>query len=106
MIVLHPKSCTQLLKLLTFLCFSGLLQPTYLSAQSMVSTVPQYKNFLIEKGTGHVCGSCPTITLKCDTVIDSHPGRGMLLEYHFGPDAVPQAPPVDADFPPLYGDTI
>jgi hypothetical protein len=77
---------------------------SFLHAQ--VSTLPQSKNFLIEKGTGHVCGSCPTITQRCDSVIDSHPGRGMLIEYHFGPDAVPQAPPLDLDFTTPYGDTI
>lgn len=75
-------------------------------AQPAVSMTPENKNFLIEKGTGHVCGSCPYIELRCDSVVDSYPGRGMLIEYHFGPDAVPQAPPLDQDFTTPYGDTI
>lgn len=79
---------------------------TEIYSQGLVSTSIEKKNFLIEKGTGHVCGSCPEINLRCDSVIDSHPGRGMLIEYHFGPDAYPQAPPLDQDFTTPYGDTI
>ncbi|MDZ4758699.1 MAG: T9SS type A sorting domain-containing protein [Bacteroidota bacterium] len=76
------------------------------SLQAQVSHTPQNKNFLIEKGTGQVCGSCPGIAKKCDTVIESHPGRGMLIEYHFGPDATPQAGQLAQDFRTWYGDTI
>ena len=83
-----------------------LLSRLNVTAQTMVSTTPQNKNFLIEKGTGHTCGSCPDIALKCDTVINSHPGRGILIEYHFGPDAVPQASPLNTDYRTPYGDSI
>ncbi len=77
-----------------------------LMAQSLVSKLPMNKNFLIERGTGHVCGSCPYITLRDDSVIESHPGRGMMIEYHFGPDAVPQAGGLQTDYRTPYGDSI
>lgn len=96
----------QLTKLLFAFSITFLFFPIAGKAQLMVSMVPENKNFLIEKGTGHVCGSCPYIALRCDSVVDSYPGRGMLIEYHFGPDAVPQAPPLDQDFTTPYGDTI
>ncbi len=87
--------------LIPFLCLAP-----FVNIQAQVSHAVQNKNFLIEKGTGQVCGSCPDIAKKCDTVIDSHPGRGMLIEYHFGPDAAPQAGALAQDFRTSYGDTI
>lgn len=90
------KNCLAIF--LVFSCF----QITF----SQASMIPQKKNFLIEKGTGHVCGSCPDIAKKCDTVIDSHMRRGMLIEYHFGPDAKPQAGSLTRDWRTAYGDTI
>ncbi len=87
-------------------CLFIIFSATQLLAQSGVSKSPQNKNFLIEKGTGQVCGSCHGIAMKCDTVIESHPGRGMLIEYHFGPDATPQAGALAQDFRTWYGDTI
>lgn len=84
----------------------GVFSAINVNAQSGVSKTVQNKNFLIEKGTGQACGSCPGIAMKCDTVIESHPGRGMLIEYHFGPDATPQAGALAQDFRTWYGDTI
>jgi hypothetical protein len=73
---------------------------------AQVSQIPQNKNFLIERGTGLACGSCPTITEYSDTIInDYHPGRGFLIEYHTGPDARPQAGGIN-DFQTIYGDSI
>jgi hypothetical protein len=86
-----------------FIFYSFLFLQSYVTGQ--VSTTPGNKNFLIEKGTGHVCGSCPGITMQCENVINSHPGRGMLIEYHFGPDAIPQLV-LPEDFTTPYGDTI
>jgi len=88
----------------SIICLLCLISFTGLQAQ--VSHAPQNKNFLIEKGTGQVCGSCHKIAMKCDTVVESHPGRGMLIEYHFGPDARPQAGALAQDFRTWYGDTI
>lgn len=59
-------------------------------AQTMVSTTPKNRNFLIEKGTGVACGSCPTIDDTCQNTVNAYPGRGILIEYHVGPDARPQ----------------
>ncbi len=94
------------MKYIYLITLIGLFSATQLHAQSGVSTKVQNKNFLIEKGTGQVCGSCHGIAKKCDTVIESHPGRGMLIEYHFGPDATPQAGALAQDFRTWYGDTI
>ncbi len=106
MIVQSGMSKNLLSKILIGSLVIGCLMFGSATAQTSVPTTAQNKNFLIEKGTGHVCGSCPSLDLKCDTVIATHPGRGMLILYHFGPDAVPQASPLDGDFTTPYGDTI
>ncbi len=94
------------LRLLAIICYLMMITSDAAQGQMLVSTRPENKNFLIEKGTGHVCGSCPGIELRCDSILAAHPGRGMMIEYHFGPDALPQAPPIDYDFTTPYGDTI
>lgn len=78
-----------------------------LRAQFQVSTIPSLKNFLIEKGTGIACCSCPDKTHKCDSIIKSYPkGRGHLMVYHFGPDARPQAGKLNKDYRTQFGDSI
>lgn len=86
-----------------------LLPSLNMQAQSelTVPTEPQMKNFLIEKGTGIACGSCVEKAEKCYTIINSHPkGRGMLILYHFGPDARPQSGRLHVDYKTEYGDSI
>ena len=88
-------------------CF--LLSCFTVKAQSelTVPTDQQLKNFLIEKGTGIACGSCPEKAEKCLEIINSHPkGRGMMILYHFGPDARPQSGQLHVDYKTEYGDSI
>ena len=78
-----------------------------LHAQLTVSTTPQNKNFLIERGTGIACGSCPTKELECLAIINNYPaGRGLLMQYHFGPDAKPQSGQLNKDYRTQFGDSI
>ena len=90
------------------IAFLGLLTPcagTY--AQLTVSTTPQNKNFLIERGTGIACGSCPTKELECQAIINTYPAeKGLLIQYHFGPDAKPQSGQLNKDYRTQFGDSI
>jgi hypothetical protein len=71
------------------------------------SHTPQQKNFLIEKGTGIACCSCPGIAAKCQAIIDTYPaGKGLLVEYHYGPDAKPQSGNLNKDYRTQFGDSI
>jgi hypothetical protein len=100
---MYKKSLLQIIIVFGLIIFLGF----NLKAQVTVSTLPLNKNILIERGTGHVCGSCPHITLRCDSVLDTYPGRGMMIEYHFGPDAIPQAGfGLQTDYRTPYGDSI
>ena len=88
-------------------CF--LLSCFTVKAQSelTVPTDQQLKNFLIEKGTGIACGSCPEKAEQCMEIINSYPkGRGMMILYHFGPDARPQSGQLHVDYKTEYGDSI
>ncbi len=83
------------------------LAHTNLNAQLVVSTAPQAKNFLIEKGSGIACCSCPGITHKCDSIIKQYPaGKGIMMVYHFGPDARPQSGQLNKDYRTQFGDSI
>ena len=92
-----------------FLSYCLLISFYCIQAQSelTVSTEQQMKNFLIEKGTGIACGSCVEKAEQCYAIINSHPkGRGMMIMYHFGPDARPQSGPLHVDYKTEYGDSI
>jgi len=90
-----------------FSCIVGLSVCTGLNAQLVVPTTPQKKNFLIERGSGIACCSCPGVTDKCMNVIDSYPkGKGIFMVYHFGPDAKPQSGQLNKDYRTRFGDSI
>lgn len=104
--ILLPCSVSRIQKLLAL---ALLAVPAFvqLKAQLVVSTSPQPKNFLIEKGSGIACCSCPGITAKCDSIIYSYPkGKGYLMVYHFGPDARPQSGQLNKDYKTQFGDSI
>ncbi len=99
----HNKVYPLIVAIIAYLAFFTF---TKINAQN-ISTSPQNKNFLIERGTGMACCSCPGITVKCDNVINAYPaGKGVLLEYHFGPDAKPQSGQLNVDYRTVYGDSI
>jgi hypothetical protein len=80
---------------------------TQAQTQPVVSTSPQNKNFLIERGSGIACCSCPSITDKCMAVVNSYPpGKGIFMVYHFGPDARPQSGQLNKDYKTKFGDSI
>jgi hypothetical protein len=80
---------------------------TQAQTQPVVSTTPQNKNFLIERGSGIACCSCPGITDKCMVVVNSYPkGKGIFMVYHFGPDARPQSGQLNKDYKTKFGDSI
>lgn len=83
------------------------LSLTALEAQLTVSTLPQNKNFIIERGSGIACCSCPGVTDKCMDIIKTYPtGKGIFMVYHFGPDARPQAGQLNKDYKTAFGDSI
>lgn len=91
----------RVIMLLTFLGITALV-----NAQ-VVPTNPLPKNFLIEKGSGIACCSCPGITAKCDSIIELYPkGKGFMMVYHFGPDARPQSGQLNKDYRTQFGDSI
>ncbi|MDD3280032.1 MAG: Omp28-related outer membrane protein [Bacteroidales bacterium] len=99
----------KLKKFIPLLLSCCLLSFFNMQAQSelTVPTEPQKKNFIIEKGTGIACGSCVEKAELCYDIINSHPqGRGIMIMYHFGPDARPQAGPLHVDYKTEYGDSI
>lgn len=80
---------------------------TQAQTQPVVSTTTQNKNFLIERGSGIACCSCPGITDKCMAIVNSYPaGKGIFMVYHFGPDARPQSGQLNKDYKTKFGDSI
>ncbi len=88
-------------------CLLVLFSLTKANAQLTVPTTPQNKNFFIERGSGMACCSCPGITDKCMTIVNSYPkGKGIFMVYHFGPDARPQSGQLNKDYKTTFGDSI
>lgn len=77
---------------------------TTIKAQKLVSTSVQNKVFLLEKATGVACGGCPALDDTCQYTVNQHPGKGILIEYHVGPDARPQTGL--PDFMTKHGDSL
>lgn len=97
---------SSLVNALRLFVLQSLLFPSLLIAQ-VVPTTPLTKNFLIEKGSGIACCSCPGITAKCDSIIEQYPkGKGFMMVYHFGPDARPQSGQLNKDYRTKFGDSI
>lgn len=95
------------LKRAIFTCLLILVTITQVFTQPVVSTTPQNKNFLIERGSGIACCSCPAITDKCMAIVNSYPaGKGIFMVYHFGPDARPQSGQLNKDYKTEFGDSI
>lgn len=91
---------------IVFTLLFGFFLFTQLYSQT-VPTTPQYKNFLIERGSGIACCSCPGITDKCLAIVNSYPaGKGIFMVYHFGPDARPQSGQLNKDYKTKFGDSI
>ncbi|MCX6352087.1 MAG: Omp28-related outer membrane protein [Bacteroidetes bacterium] len=95
------KSSLKLIAIITTILLT-ISQMTY--AQKMASTFKLKRNYLIEKGTGQVCSGCPKLDSICQAVAESYPCKGMLIEYHVGPDARYQL--TLADYTTKHGDSL
>jgi len=96
-----------LFKRALFTCLVSFVTFVQAFSQPTVPTTPQLKHFLIERGSGIACCSCPGITDKCMAIVNSYPaGKGIFMVYHFGPDARPQSGQLNKDYKTKFGDSI
>ena len=57
--------------------------------QTIVSTVQEKKNVLIEDFTGIKCGFCPMGHLEAENLMENNEGRAFVISMHQGAYAVP-----------------
>jgi hypothetical protein len=73
-------------------------------AQTIVTTVPQCKNALLEEYTGIHCGYCPDGHRIAELIRQANPAQVVLINIHQGGYANPAAG--EPDFRTIYGDSL
>jgi hypothetical protein len=78
-----------------------LLNLTYISAQTIVSTEIEHKKIILEEYTGIHCGYCPEGHEIANSIMEHNPGNAFVINIHTGSFAEPE--PGEPDFRTYFG---
>jgi hypothetical protein len=82
-----------------------LLSVPVIYAQTIVTTVPQCKNAILEEYTGIHCGYCPDGHKIAEAIHQANPTQVVLINIHQGSISNPSVAG-DPDFRTIYGDSL
>ena len=91
------------MKKLAFLLAILLCVPV-IYAQTIVTTVPQCKNAVLEEYTGIHCGYCPDGHKIAEAIHQANPTQVVLINIHQGSFSTPSG--TDPDFRTIFGDSL
>lgn len=75
-----------------------------MTAQTVVTTLPQERNAVLEEYTGINCQYCPDGHFRANQLASDNPGRVVLINIHAGTFAVPSG--LKPDFRTQWGDAL
>jgi len=93
------------MKKIIFSLFAVIFSIAVINSQTLVTTIPQCKNAILEEYTGIHCGYCPDGHRIAELIRKANPTQVVLINIHQGSFANPTIAG-DPDFRTIYGDSL